>query len=618
MKITVIDCETTTHEKGSPFSIFNKLVAVGLLSNDSGVCSTKLFEIEYVEDKDYKTSIDDIRKEIEGSDLLVGFNIKFDLNWIRRYVPTIKFPPIWDCQLCHFIDISQTNPYPSLNEVAAYYGLPPKLDVVATQYWNNGVDTPDIPIDVLFEYLSGDLQLTSEIFKRQYANQNARALKELHFEDTLTLANCEHNGLTISILESKIREISFRIQNKQKILKDSISATHKDAINLDSPAHVSAIIFGGKIKRREQRSYTKILKVGPVQRTRYEDVYESLPPKIFIKKKDKDEVPSVSEPALRAACRKASKSAKEWIETYLEYKELQKLLSTYYEGISELQKKVGWPSGKIYPTYNQASVHTGRLSSVKPNAQNFPTDFKINILPSKEGYSLIECDAKQLEWVCACILSKDEIGLQEIKEGIDLHLINANTLHLPNRLIAKKFLFRLIYGGGAFSYAKDPDFSWISNKENYWQDVIDNFYNKYKGLYKWHKNIKNDVYKNKGKWVSPLGRSYQYEKTKYGTLSATQILNYPVQGFAADVMALFRVILNNELQNYRDVNILSTVHDSVLLESPSFLCNEIAKIAHNSMVAVENEMSKRFAFELPVEFKVEVKSGPNWGSLMEI
>lgn len=94
---------------------------------------------------------------------------------------------------------------------------------------------------------------------------------------------------------------------------------------------------------------------------------------------------------------------------------------------------------------------------------------------------LLQADAKQLEWVGATYLSQDQVALNEILNNVDQHTDNQERFGLPSRLIAKTFVFRLIYGGSAYSYANDPDFKAIGN-ESFWQGVIDEFYKKYFGL----------------------------------------------------------------------------------------------------------------------------------------
>ena len=94
---------------------------------------------------------------------------------------------------------------------------------------------------------------------------------------------------------------------------------------------------------------------------------------------------------------------------------------------------------------------------------------------------LLQADAKQLEWVGATYLSQDQVALKEIWGSVDQHADNQTRFGLPSRLVAKTFVFRLIYGGSAYSYANDPNFRDIGN-EKFWQGVIDQFYDKYKCL----------------------------------------------------------------------------------------------------------------------------------------
>ena len=163
---------------------------------------------------------------------------------------------------------------------------------------------------------------------------------------------------------------------------------------------------------------------------------------------------------------------------------------------------------------------------------------------------LLQADAKALEWVCASYLSQDKVAYDEIWNNIDQHTDNQNRLGLPSRLIAKTFVFRLIYGGSAYSYANDTNFTSVSNSESFWQDVIDEFYKKYKGLNQWHKEIVAKAMRDR-KITMPTGRVYNYEpEVKYGKVKwpRTRILNYPVQGLGADLMAIARVSLSNRLK----------------------------------------------------------------------
>lgn len=160
MNILTLDVETTTWNKGNPFDRRNKLVMVGLkFYNSNPVCYADCYETVR------RDQIEDI---LDTVDILVGFNIKFDLHWLANIGVDLRcISMIHDCQIAEFLLESQNNRYPSLNEALDKYGLPRKLDVVKSEYWDKGLNTTDVPEHILRDYLEGDLVGTEEVFKRQ-------------------------------------------------------------------------------------------------------------------------------------------------------------------------------------------------------------------------------------------------------------------------------------------------------------------------------------------------------------------------------------------------------------------------------------------------------------------
>src|SRR5687767_371525 len=100
--------------------------------------------------------------------------------------------------------------------------------------------------------------------------------------------------------------------------------------------------------------------------------------------------------------------------------------------------------------------------------------------------------------------------MDEILTGVDQHAVNQKTFGLPERRIAKIFVFRLIYGGSKWAYALDPDFNWISKDPRFWQGVIDKFYDKYNGIKKQHDTWVREAIRT-GRLVMPTGRIYTFQ-----------------------------------------------------------------------------------------------------------
>jgi len=234
---------------------------------------------------------------------------------------------------------------------------------------------------------------------------------------------------------------------------------------------------------------------------------------------------------------------------------------------------------------------------------------------------LLQADAKQLEWVGATFLSQDATALKEIWSEVDQHADNQQRFGLPSRLIAKTFVFRLIYGGSAYSYANDPNFKDIGN-EDFWQYIIEQFYDKYQGLAQWHKDIVNTVKRDR-KLVMPTGREYKYKpEIKYGKEQwpRTTILNYPVQGLGADLMAIARVSLRNRLKGKEDILLVNTVHDSIILDydDTKHDTQELVTLVDTCFNDVPANFKKLFGVEFNLPMRVECEIGPNWKDMKKV
>ena len=232
---------------------------------------------------------------------------------------------------------------------------------------------------------------------------------------------------------------------------------------------------------------------------------------------------------------------------------------------------------------------------------------------------LLNADAKALEWVCATYLSQDETAMKEIWDEVDQHTDNQEKFGLPSRLVAKTFVFRLIYGGSAYSYAMDHNFKDIGG-EKYWQDIIDKFYDKYKGLAKWHTDIVDTV-KKQFYLEMPTGRRYDYrmEVNSMGKpkLPRTRILNYPVQGLGADLMSIARVSIANRLRGKQNVDLINTVHDSVMIDFDDTKndSDELVSIVEQAFHDIPANFYRLFGSKFNLPTRVDIQVGNHWGEM---
>ena len=120
------------------------------------------------------------------------------------------------------------------------------------------------------------------------------------------------------------------------------------------------------------------------------------------------------------ADKEAIKGTKSKIGEYLlQYRQCQKLLSTYLEGIEKFLQ----PDGCIHGGIKQLGADTGRTSAVDPNMQNIPSHNREirQIYHARPGCYLISCDYSAQEPRITASLSQDPKMIQAYKDGLDLY-----------------------------------------------------------------------------------------------------------------------------------------------------------------------------------------------------
>ena len=379
MEYLVLDWETTIFQNGNPYSQQNRGCLLGIKTEDTNYT----FDIEY-SDHGYKSDLDTAQSIIDATKLIIGFNLKFDLTWCRRYGLTYNHHRIWDCQLVHFILSGQTDVFPSLNEVAAYYGLGTKLDIVKEEYWNKGLDTTEVPKNILEEYLIQDLILTEQVYLNQLKQVRAspkemQRLISLSMQDLLVLLEMEWNGIKLDFMgmEQASNKCLEKITQIKGDLNNEFSGIPAYCLNYNSNDCLSAILYGGTIVetvREAIGTYRSGPKTG-LDRYKKSEVTHVLPRKIQPPKGSelkKQGFYSTNEETLRSI--KANKADRVVLDKILELSKIEKLNSTYYEGLIRLHATKDWEKDYIHGQFNQCIARTGRLSSSAPNLQNFPPD----------------------------------------------------------------------------------------------------------------------------------------------------------------------------------------------------------------------------------------------------
>lgn len=228
---------------------------------------------------------------------------------------------------------------------------------------------------------------------------------------------------------------------------------------------------------------------------------------------------------------------------------------------------------------------------------------------------LVNCDASSLEVNCAAFLSQDKVLLEEIRNGLDIHSRNQEAFGLPSRLIAKILVFRILFGGTEHSFARDPDFTYVSSSKAYWAKVLEKFYSKYKGLAQWHTEIIQEVIQT-GELKVKTGRRYSFVRNERGDWPVTNIKNYSVQGLGADLMNIARVDFARRFWNSGiEGKLRVTVHDSIVVDVHKKDVDRICQLYYNVFEDIPKNFKNIFGVEYNLNLGCEIKIGPDMGHL---
>ena len=300
--------------------------------------------------------------------------------------------------------------------------------------------------------------------------------------------------------------------------------------------------------------------------------------------------------------RRGDKFLQEFVEKITRYSALESYLNTFVDGI----KRYTTEKGYLYPSFMQTVTATGRLSSRNPNFQNQPrgNTFPIRkVIASRfEGGNIMEIDFAQLEFRTAVFLAQDKQGIEDIKNGVDVHQYTADIIGC-SRQDAKAHTFKPLYGG----------MSGTEDEKRYYNA----FKEKYQDIAKWHEKLQDEAIRRKVITL-PTGRQYAFPKAERmpwgGSSFSTQIKNYPVQGFAtADIVPLACILIQELLEEHNTKSLLiNTVHDSIVADVFPGEDEIVAESLRSGCLGVVQKMKDMYNIDFNVPLDVELKVGSNW------
>jgi len=271
-----------------------------------------------------------------------------------------------------------------------------------------------------------------------------------------------------------------------------------------------------------------------------------------------------------------------------EYRELQKLLSTYIDVIPKLLDE----EDRLHATFLQAGTTTGRMASSDPNLQNIPirSDLGKTIrkaFVAEKGFKLVSFDYSQIELRIAAFLSCDKKLIEIFKKGEDVHTavasevfgVSLDKVDKEMRRRAKIINFGIMYGMGVNALRQN-----LGTDRKEAQRFYDEYFNKFEGLAKYLENTKADA-QRKGYTETFFGRRRYFEGLQsklpfIRAMSERMAINAPIQGTEADLVKLSMVKVEKYLTEKRlkdKVKILLQVHDELVYEVADGLVDSVSK-----------------------------------------
>ena len=399
----------------------------------------------------------------------------------------------------------------------------------------------DVPIDAATLYAAADADFTFRLTQKFKPELEAKELDSLFYTIEVPLQNVlakmEETGVALDLDYLKQLEIEF--QQKANVLKSAIIEKAGTPFNVNSTKQLSEVLY--------DKLGLPVLKKTKTGRSTDSSVLEKLITHHLI------------------------------ASDILNYRGLEKLLSTYVKSLPEIVSK---KTHRIHTSFNQTIAITGRLSSTTPNLQNIPIRtpegqrIRGAFIASSDEHELFSADYSQIELRIMAHLSKDETMVAAFQNGEDIHSSTAALIHnIPlaevtkeQRYSAKAVNFGILYGQSTFGLSEQLSIGRTEAKA-----IIDHYFETFPGIRTFMEE------------TLAFAREHKYVRTEFGRMRpivdidsrlfqrrqfAERIaINTRVQGTAADII---KIAMNNIDAKFENEELKSKmiiqVHDELVFD----------------------------------------------------
>ena len=506
-----------------------------------------------------------------------GHNIKYDWQVLRR--AGVELAGVtWDSMLASFVLDPGRRSHAIDTLSLEHLGRPMRSYADLAGRGKAQVPFAEVAVGDAAAYCGADCATVlalHQLFEPQLVEMKVESLlTDIEMPLVPVLVDMEWDGIAID--RALFAKIGTELTSDMAELEHAIARAAGAEVNLNSPRQLASLLF-----EKLQLPVLKRTKSGPSTDA---DVLEQLATQGH-------EVPKL----------------------ILEYRELQKLKSTY---IDVLPARVNRATGRIHTSFNQTGAATGRLSSSEPNLQNIPVrtprgeEIRLGFVPA-EGHLFVVADYSQIELRLMAHLSGDPAFIAAFREGGDIHRqtaavifgVSLDRVTPEMRARAKTINFGTIYGQGPFALSRQLG---ITQEEA--KAFITQYFERFAGVRTYlDQQVK-------------LARAQGYVETLFGrrryiteihdknfslrSFAERTAQNTPLQGSAADLIKIAMIRIHGALREAgSSARLLLQVHDELLVEAPKADVEATQRLVKHHMEG---------AAVLKVPLVVDVGVGENW------
>jgi DNA polymerase-1 len=438
----------------------------------------------------------------------------------------------------------------------------------------------EVPLAEVASYAGADADVTGRLADLLEPELHIQGLWQLFSEVEMplvpVLVTMERNGVALNT--ELLRQMAHRLGKQLLKLEAAIYNSVGHRFNVNSPRQLGSVLF-------------EELSLPPAKKTK-------------------------SGYATGASVLEELRGVHPVIELILDYRQLNKLKSTYIDALPAL---VNPETGRVHTSFNQTRTATGRLSSSEPNLQNIPVrgemakEIREAFIAPPNSY-LLAGDYSQIDLRALAHLSQDPDLKTAFQQDADIHTSTAAQLFsvAPKqvtpamRRLAKTVNFGVIYGMSDYGLQQATE---LSRQEA--AQFITAYFEKYPGIKGYLETTKTEA-RRSGYVQTILGRRRHIPEINSANrqirIAAERMaINMPVQGTSADIIKVAMINLHREMKRQKlRSKMLLQVHDELIFEVPEEEMEMMREL-------VTKVMSTALALSVPL--KVDIKTGANWGEM---